>query len=610
MLPRFNFDRSMFQPTTTLYLPLDENHARMTDCYTNTDYYIYFYQTARMSRPKAVYIIRSVEQGVAGMFQESLKEVLDYSETVDTSKWIHDSTVDISVSSSRSRLNIALAVRKTPGHYTIFRNYNSLLQIYICKELASTLNMANSSVWIYFPQWYEPSVQQKLTFQDKERLDRDQKFNGLACVPATKIDVFSAVEGKLDSNFPRVGLTEANGDYTRNHYMACFKLRGKLYDKENYKIHVEVPLKFEFDEQNMVQYLHIHCDELLYDPVLRSVNRPNGAGGAKIASADMRQLHYKRMIGSLQRLQEFQIEIKDNHGELVKFEDGNKTIMTLNFKPTGSKELSHFTQSVRCQLPHILPDPIPLKTTDRWQVALMDMTFPKRWINVKQNEMVFYVGIEGNPQPTRYVLPRGTYTNESLVAKMNEMASTQGELRFYIYPNSKLFKVDLVQKTPSLSVKITSPLCKVLGWETEKEFNTTEGWVKPDDTDQWKTSGNIVSGTTSGTTYSFGNKKQIKINVNRGYNIMYVYAPDLIQSVHVGHTMSELLNYAVPGLAEVRGDSYFVQFNSLSYVKVKQQLHSLKSILVEIRNEVGELFEFHSDLGQTPTVSLNFVKVQ
>ena len=308
------------------------------------------------------------------------------------------------------------------------------------------------------------------------------------------------------------------------------------------------------------------------------------------------------MIGGLQRLQEFQIEIKDNQGELVKFEDGNKTIMTWNFKPTGSKELSHFTQSVRCQLPQVLPDPIPLKTTDRWQVALMDMTFPKRWINVKQNEMVFYMGIEdaGNTQPTRYVLPCGTYTNESLVAKMNEMASTQGEFRFYIYPNSKLFKVDLIKKTPSLSVKITSPHCKVLGWETEKEFNTTAGWERPDDTDLWIT----------GTTYSFGNKKQIKIDVNRGYNIMYVYAPDLIQSVHVGHTMSELLNYAVPGLAEERGDSYFVQFNSLSYVKVKQQLHSLNSILVEIRNEVGELFEFHSDLGQTPTVSLNFVKVQ
>ena len=79
VVPRFNFDRSMFQPTTneTLYLPLDENYDRLTDCYTNSGYYIYFYQTAHMSRPKAVYIPRAVEQGVVGLFQESLKQVLD-----------------------------------------------------------------------------------------------------------------------------------------------------------------------------------------------------------------------------------------------------------------------------------------------------------------------------------------------------------------------------------------------------------------------------------------------------------------------------------------------------------------------------------------------------
>ena len=102
VVPRFNFDRSMFQPMTnqTLYLPLDKNLARMTDCYMNTGYYIYFYQHACMSKPKAVYILRAVEQGVVGMFQESLKQVLDYSPTVDTSKSIHASTVNFSVSSS------------------------------------------------------------------------------------------------------------------------------------------------------------------------------------------------------------------------------------------------------------------------------------------------------------------------------------------------------------------------------------------------------------------------------------------------------------------------------------------------------------------------------
>ena len=105
--------------------------------------------------------------------------------------------------------------------------------------------------------------------------------------------------------------------------------------------------------------------------------------------------------------------------------------------------------------------------------------------------------------PTKFALPRGCYTNESFVAKMNEIVLnpfTSGGYRFYIYPNSKVFKVDLIKrqdKTPSLSIKITSPLCKVLGWETKKEFNTTADWERPDDTGQWIT----------GTTYSFSNKK-------------------------------------------------------------------------------------------------------
>ena len=560
VVPTFNFDCSMFDPTTneTLYLPLDENLARMTDCYMNTGYYIYFYQHARMPKPKAVFIPRAVDQGVVGLFQESLKQVLDFSETVDTTKWIHASTVNSSVSSSdpyRSRLNIKLAVRKTPGHYTIFRNYNSLLQIYICKELASTLNMANSSVWIYFPQWYEPSMQQRLTLENRERLDNDEQFNGMACVPATKKDVFPTVEGKMDSNFPRVRTVESNGDYTRMHYIASFKVSGreefmsglgssraglsstmynKLYDEVDYKISIEVPLKIKYEQENLVQYLNVYCNELLHDQVLRSLNRPLEGTNGKIVNVDMRHLHYKKVKGGMRQLHDFQIQIKDGQEQLVTFEDGLKSIMTLNFKPTKSKELSHFTQTVRCQLPHKLNEPTPLKTTDTWQVALMDITFPRRWINVKENEMMFYMGNDGvydqdttvsggqsTFTPTKYVLPSGSYANESSMAKMNEMALnpfTSGWYRFYIYPNSQVFKVDLVKRkgsTSNLSVKIPEPLCQVLGWETEKEFNLKADWVKPDDTDQYQTSCNIVVNTTSGTTYSFRNKKLIKIDVNR-----------------------------------------------------------------------------------------------
>ena len=153
----------------------------------------------------------------------------------------------------------------------------------------------------------------------------------------------------MDSNFPRVGRTEENRDYTRNHYMASFKLRGreefrsglntglsgpryssssssslydKLYDETDYKISIEVPLKIQYEQENLVQYLNVYCDEMLYDQVLRSVNRP--LEGDKIVNVDMRHLHYQRVMGGMRQLQNFQIEIKDGQGELVKFEDGRK----------------------------------------------------------------------------------------------------------------------------------------------------------------------------------------------------------------------------------------------------------------------------------------------
>ena len=113
----------MFDPpgNETLYLPLDNRGVRITDCYHDIDYYVYFYQLAGMPKPKAVYIPESTEQGVVGLFQESLKRVLHYSTTLDTRKKIHATEVNFTVSSSdpyRSILRIQLAVKKTAVRYT------------------------------------------------------------------------------------------------------------------------------------------------------------------------------------------------------------------------------------------------------------------------------------------------------------------------------------------------------------------------------------------------------------------------------------------------------------------------------------------------------------
>ena len=181
--------------------------------------------------------------------------------------------------------------------------------------------MANSSVWIYFPQWYELSVKQKLTVVNRERLDTGEQFDGMPCVPAAKKSVFSTVEGKYDWYFPRVGSREAVLNYSRVHYVASFKLSGreeftaglgssraglssklydKLYDETEFKIRVEVPVKIRYKQENLVQYLNVHCDELLYDQVLRAVNRTlEKEVNKKIVNVDMRHLHYKKVKGGM-----------------------------------------------------------------------------------------------------------------------------------------------------------------------------------------------------------------------------------------------------------------------------------------------------------------------
>ena len=54
-------------------------------------------------------------------------------------------------------------------------------------------------------------------------------------------------------------------------------------------------------------------------------------------NVDKRHLHYQRVMGGMRQLQNFQIEIKDGQGQLVKFEDGRKTIMTLTSSLQKSK---------------------------------------------------------------------------------------------------------------------------------------------------------------------------------------------------------------------------------------------------------------------------------
>ena len=97
--------------------------------------------------------------------------------------------------------------------------------------------------------------------------------------------------------------------------------------------------------------------------------------------------------------------------------------------------------------------------------------------------------------------------------------------------------------------------------------------------------------------------KQKKVDL--GYRIFYVYAPDMCKDMRVGQYQTPLLQYLIPEDAEQRGRNKITQFNALSYIGLKDNLQSLREIVVEIRDELGRLIEF-TDVDKPPTATLNF----
>ena len=90
-----------------------------------------------------------------------------------------------------------------------------------------------------------------------------------------------------------------------------------------------------------------------------------------------------------------------------------------------------------------------------------------------------------------------------------------------------------------------------------------------------------------------------------GYRIFYVYAPDMCKDMRVGQYQTPLLQYLIPEDAEQRGRNKIKEFNALSYIGLKENLQTLREIVVEICDELGRLVVF-TDADIQPTATLNF----
>ena len=600
-LPRLNFDFNWYETNRELVLPLNLDTMKREEVH-NPYYYVMYMQLVNQTIPKVVYIPKLITEGLAGLFltvvRYYIRDVGDKITLAGINYYPKDRR------SGKSRLSVYLTVERNYWAKNL-SSYSTLLKVYINEDLAKALGMsASSSIYLVFPNYNSD--------QNLGAMSKHTEINVMDLMTGTQWEQFSSYRG--------VYFQFLSGK-DRYEYVILFQVGGKtdaasakLQEKSKFTLEASVTLPQKFDAQGYVQWFNIYCPNLVQDHLLRGVSRPQPSSGKVMSDIPMRHLHYKKLVPGTKRIQDFDIEFKDEHDDPVTFGSKGKTIMTVNFRPVKRLRLSHFNVNVPCQRKHTLQVPKQLDTTDEWEVALMDLSYPEKWKNVHLKELGFTLGLDGRYEPgkswTRYIVP-GYYTPAGLVdwIKRERYIPKASNDRVQIFYNEGKFTLGLRYADHSKGfidvkngcMKIPAPLCYVLGFDQEVELDTTPEWTPPP---------NVIKTVETLAGEPKYNNKLYKFTprekkVDLGYRIFYVYAPDMCKDMRVGQYQTPLLQYFIPEDAEQRGRNKITQFNSLSYVGLKDNLHSLKEIVVEIRDELGRLLEF-TDVDIPPTATLNF----
>ena len=407
LLPRLDFDFYWYESTKNrdLILPLNLEMGKIEEVH-NKYYYVMYMQLANQSKVQAVYIPKLITEGLAGLFITILRYYIR--DVGDKIKWVDLNYYPLN-GSGKSMFSLYLTVGKVYWAKNLSL-YSSLLKIYINEDLAKTLSMSDKGlIFIIFPNYNS-----ELNLGARTKC---YEINMMDLMSGTQWEQFSSYQGFYDPVLI--------SGMDRYEYLVSFKVGGKtdpasmkLQEKSNFTLNASVTLPQKYSAQGFVQWCNIHCPNLVQGNVLRGVSRPQSSGDKVMSDIPMRHLHYKKLVPGTKRIQDFDIEFKDEHDEPVTFGPKGKTIMTVNFRPVKRMKLSHFNVNVTCKVKHPLTVPKQLETVDKWEVALMDLSYPEKWKNVHLKKMGFTLGLDRKYETgkswTRYIDP-GYYTPAGLV---------------------------------------------------------------------------------------------------------------------------------------------------------------------------------------------------
>lgn len=423
-------------------------------------------------------------------------------------------------------------------------------------------------------------------------------------------------------------------------------------------------------------------------------------------------------------------QVFNEYEEPVPFVEG-KTLVDVTVQPVKRKRLNDFTMTVNAQEDIFLEDSKQIDPKEKWEVGLVDLLYPYKWINVKEKEMKITWNKGFSTEDKVFYIPPGFYASTSdLLRKLTELLKKHTQHNVLIWDdrrkgfhnpirlimkqdwrNNMLHKKihasikvrhedgnlqrktaslgrhvfcrdvphflsvmdDLFQKLdPSLKFlkhedgryvqpprlvfnqrieeinfdarlkkflnepKITThlkhlspeikyhemedptmkipgghltfnePLSAILG--LYKSFSHNLHLEEPDyNKDMSNEEDKIMTSALSrgrGHYFTFPQKADL----DRGFRLFYIYAPELVEEGHVGHVMAPLLQKIIPTQVidqEVdHRDFHHHEVQNPVYMPLKKGLKEIKKFRVDIRDELGRSVDF---LGhKEPIVTLEF----
>ena len=322
--------------------------------------------------------------------------------------------------------------------------------------------------------------------------------------------------------------------------------------------------------------------------VLRHIIRPShDRSSSKPSDTELTELVIKRdvlkrMKPGLNRIQDIKCRIEDSHKRKIPFADGAKSTMTLHVQPMKRlRYIPEFTVHVNCQTDFKLVKPIEVETGVVWRLAMTDIILPHNFYNVHAEEMVITL-TKANGRQQQVQVPPGAYTPETLLKKINELQEIkQVNLLFSMRQKDKHVAI-LNRGKETFGIEASLPLGNVLGW----------------------TKGMPTNNMTPGATLTC---EDTVIDPTRGFKILYVYCPKLVEETIVGHTSASLLNKFVPDYSQ---STEYIQFDNPLYIKLRQGVRTIPSIKVEVADSLARNLIFPGNSLIVPKVTLTFTCLQ